>query len=260
MGRDKRRLSVRMALEWAFMTECAQLDLDDRTGDYGPGNVGTEYILMQRMRLGNVRIDGGGRSAPHSDADLIASALTRLSQIRGNIGLALSVAEHARAGRPPEWMPDARPKIEPAEWMPKRGFAMRPMAKTEVVRRYYREVVTKHPKNPQRKITRRVKVEDSWCPCVWPVTIQEIEGARWSYVRWVVALEWMRDHLRRSVDLETIEITDHLPPYRPWGTNGHLVPDLSDLKFNVKKVKPSQFESHEIDVTARRLPRRPREA
>ncbi|WP_067291327.1 hypothetical protein [Sulfitobacter sp. EhC04] len=215
MALDKRQLSVRMALEWAFMTECAQLDLNDGKAEHVKA-IGTEYVLMQRMKLGGIRIDGGGRSFPHRDADLIAAGLTRLAMMPGRIRLAISVAEHARAGRVPDWMPGAVAKMEPAEWMPRRGFAMKPMGKSVVIRRYNRYVETPHPKNPKHKIRRRVKVEESWCPCVWSLHPQEIRTARADYTRWVVALEWLREYLRTSVDLDTIEITDHLPPHRPW--------------------------------------------
>ena len=48
MALDKRQLSVRMALEWAFMTECAHLDLNDGKAEHVKA-IGTEYVLMQRM-------------------------------------------------------------------------------------------------------------------------------------------------------------------------------------------------------------------
>src|SRR5690554_4070934 len=88
--RVKRALGVQAALEWAFRVEKAQLELplpQDVT-DEGFG-FGLEYVLMQRAILG-CRIDGGQR-------------------------MAIRVAELARAGLTPDWMPGAVPRCVPVE-------------------------------------------------------------------------------------------------------------------------------------------------
>lgn len=213
MSEDIRSLSIRMALEWAFMTEFAQLDLDDGRAEFRNG-VGYEYVLMQRMKLGGFRIQGGGKSAPHPDADIIAAALTELAVKHRVTGVALKVGEFARTGRVPDWMPGAKPVIEPKEW--KRGSRFAKMAKTEIIRQYHQNIVTPHPRNPSRTLTRRVKVEEHYCPCVWRVSLQQIESARLEYLMWVAALRWLRDRLQEDGQLETILITDYLPPSHPW--------------------------------------------
>lgn len=69
----KRALSVRQALEWAFGAERASVDFDELND--GPPATDTIWRLMQRGLLG-CRIDGGGRSLPHDDAEVIASILS----------------------------------------------------------------------------------------------------------------------------------------------------------------------------------------
>lgn len=80
MDREKRKLSVRDALEWAFRNECAQLDLPDNRPIEEQGfGFGTEYILLQRLKLG-VQVDTfKGQSYPHEDAEVIAGILAVLS-------------------------------------------------------------------------------------------------------------------------------------------------------------------------------------
>jgi len=215
MTREKRKMSIRMALEWAFMTEYANLDLGDDLTKTQVG-VDTLYKLIERNRLGFVRIDGGGKSMPHDDAELISASLTKLAMQKSNRRLALMVGDCARLGRPVDWMEGAVPKIEPAEWKPRRGYSKGDMAKEEVLRRYTIAVKVPHPKNPEKTVTRRTKVEETHCPCIWTTSLQEIETARADYSKWVSALRWLRDDLRANWDLQTIELTDHLPIHQPW--------------------------------------------
>lgn len=213
MAQDKRQMSVRLALEWAFMTECAFLDLSDGRNELRP-NVGIEWKVIQQMKVSNYRIQGGGRSDAHPDAEIIAAALTRMSQISGFTKLAIMIAEHARNGLVPDWMPGAVPQLEPAEW--KRGSRFKRMSKEQVLRRYKVPHKQPHPKYPGQFITRMINVEETWCPIVWPVTLSEIQSARKDYTGWVVALNWLRDKLISDGDLDTIEITERLPTHRPW--------------------------------------------
>lgn len=209
-------MSIRLALEWAFMTEYASLDLGDNLSNTQVG-VDTLYKLIQRNRLGFVRIDGGGKSMPHDDAELISASLTKLAIVSQNRSLALLVADCARLGRPVDWMEGAVPKIEPAEWKSRRGFSKGDMAKETVLRKYTIAKKVPHPRNPEKSITRKSKVEEAWCPCIWTTTLQEIETARQNYTQWVSALGWIRDDLIKSGDLETISLTDRLPVACPWG-------------------------------------------
>lgn len=211
MARDKRPLSVRMALEWAFMTECAQLHLDDLQERQG---FGIEWVIIKRLELEVGRIEGGGTSDPHPDAEIIASTLTELAAKHKLAGHALRVAEYARAGKTPDWMPGAQPKIEPAEWRGGNQFGR--YGKSEVIRRGVEEYTVSDPSSPNGRAKRREKWTDHWTPCVWNPSLQEIESARDAYIEWVTTLKWVRIRLLQMDDLETIEITDRLPPEAPW--------------------------------------------
>lgn len=213
MVKDKRPLSIRMALEWAYMTEYAQVDLSDDRSHLRP-SVGIEWVMLERLKVSNYRITGGGRSDPHPDAEIINAGITALGQMKGFRWLALFIAEHAANGSTPDWMQGEQPKIEPAEW--KRGSKHARMAKSEILRRYHVSTWHPHPKNPKHRVQRRAEVIEEWTPCIWTTTMQEIEACRSTYDQWRVGLQFLRDKLKRDGDLETISLTDHLPVNRPW--------------------------------------------
>jgi hypothetical protein len=215
MTNSKRKMSIRMALEWAFMTEYVELDLSDGS-PRTPVGVDTLYKLIKRNELGFVRIEGGGKSEAHEDANLISLSITKLALTQRRRNLALMVADCARFGRAVDWMDGAVPKIEPAEWKVRRGYSNQDMAKEAVLRRYVVEKKIPHPRNPEKSFTSRSKAEDSWCPCIWTTSLQEIETARADYEKWIAAMKWVRDDLIADGKLETIELTNRLPDTRPW--------------------------------------------
>lgn len=218
MARDKRKLPIKRALEWAFGDEAAQLELPETSDidDRGFG-FGTEYVLLQRMRLGGVKIDvSKGKSRTNEDADMLAAVVGSLPDHLGGRWMAIRVATLARAQTAPDWMPGMAPKIVPLEW--RRGSRFGRFAKTEVVRRGVRNVVTPHPKNPMRTIHRRVKYEEEWCPITWEVHPQEIEAARRDYGRWWRALDYIRDRVQSSDLLHSVAVTNAMPPRRPWAS------------------------------------------
>ncbi len=211
-GGRVRHFTTQQAIEWAFRNECAQLDLPDQreVEDRGFG-FGTEYVLMQRMKLGGVRIDTSkGRSLPHDDAEIIASIVGGFLKRH----MAVAVAQHAKAGTTPDWMPGAVPKVQPREWRKRGGFGA--LAKTEVVRRGVRDVVTPHPRNPARTITRPVKYQEEVCPIFVDPTPQEIERARKEYSRWWAAIDTVREQLLITDMLKDVKIKDGMPPKTPW--------------------------------------------
>lgn len=202
-------MSVRQSLEWAFAREYARLDLheEERLG-FHQRAVGTEVVIAERMALGGVRIDTSrGRSFPHIDADAIAGVVARQPA-------AVDLYICARTGRAPDWMPGARPQIEPQEWRRPNQFGQ--VAKTEVVRRGVREVVTPHPKNPARKIVRQVHWNEEVCPITWNPHPQEIASARKIYMAWWSSLDKVRKVLQEQCLLQSIRITDDMPDRRPW--------------------------------------------
>lgn len=215
MAKEKREMAIRSAVEWAFGIEKAQLDLPDTRDieDRGYG-FGTEYVLMQRARLGGVKIDGGGRSYPHDDADMISAVVATIPRGLGGIPIAIRVAECGRNLTTPDWMPEAQTRILPVEWRARNQLGR--WAKTEVIRRGINTIHTPHPKNPARTIKRRVPYTEEWCPITVEDHPQEIAAARREYSRWRAALAFVRDVLREGDLLGSIEITMTLPPDRPW--------------------------------------------
>jgi hypothetical protein len=72
---------------------------------------------MQRAALG-CQIDGGRYkrgSYTHEDAEVIAATVAGLPDSLGGIRMAISVAELARAGITPDWMPGAVPRCVPVD-------------------------------------------------------------------------------------------------------------------------------------------------
>ena len=68
---------------------------------------GLEYVLIQRARLG-CKVDGGGRSSQsytHQDAEVVAATLAGMPDSLGGKRMAIYVAELARAGMTPDWLP-----------------------------------------------------------------------------------------------------------------------------------------------------------
>ena len=114
----KRALRVQAALEWAFRVEQAQLELpppkdvtEERFG------FGLEYVLLQRAMLG-CKVDGGQHkmgSYTHPDAEVIAATVAGMPDSLGGIRMAIRVAELARAGLTPDWMPGVVPRCVPVE-------------------------------------------------------------------------------------------------------------------------------------------------
>ena len=114
--RIKRALGVQAALEWAFRIEQAQLELplapDITEEGFG---FGLEYVLLQRAALG-CKIDGGQHKIggyTHEDAEVIAATVAGIPDSLGGKRMAIRVAELARAGLTPDWMPGAVPRCVP---------------------------------------------------------------------------------------------------------------------------------------------------
>ena len=114
----KRALGVQAALEWAFRVEQAQLELPPRKDGADEGfGFGLEYVLLQRAILG-CKVDGGQHkmgSYTHPDAEVIAATVAGMPDRLGGIRMAIYVAELARAGMTPDWMPGVVPRCVPLE-------------------------------------------------------------------------------------------------------------------------------------------------
>jgi len=98
--------------------EQAQLELPPpkNVSEEGFG-FGLEYVLLQRAALG-CKVDGGQHkmgSYTHAGAKVIAATVAGMPDNLGGIRMATSVAELARAGITPNWMPGAVPRCVPVD-------------------------------------------------------------------------------------------------------------------------------------------------
>jgi len=203
--RVKRALGVQAALEWAFRVEKAELELPQPRDVVEEGfGFGVEYLLMQRAALG-CKVDGGQHkmgSYTHADAEVIAATVAGMPDSLGGIRMAISVAEMARAGITPDWMPGVVPRCVPVD-----------MKRNRHGDRAVSVVVG----------TERVMVSGKWrtievraCPVTWRPHPEQITSARRGYEDWWQALDWVRDGLVAGDMLRDMEVTAAMPKVRPW--------------------------------------------
>lgn len=205
-GRPKRSMSVQQALEWAFRVEHAQLELPeppDPEREQGFG-FGLEYVLLQRAILG-CKIDGGHYkigSYTHEDAEVIAATVAGMPDSLGGKRMAIRVAELARAGLTPDWMPGVAPRCVPVE----------------VKRNQHGERATTVVVGTERVLSRGKwrTVEVLACPVTFSPHPQQIEAARRAYDDWWRALEWVGEGLQAGVMLREIDVTNTAPKRYPW--------------------------------------------
>ena len=205
-GRPKRTMTAQQALEWAFGKEQAQLELPERPDpDLGQRQgFGLEYVLMQRAALG-CKVDGGHHkigSYTHEDAEVIAATVAGMPDSLGGIRMAIRVAELARAGLTPDWMPGAVPRCVPRETRENQHGVR---AVTEVV-------------GTERVLTRGKwrTVEVLACPVTWRPHPELIEATRRAYGDWWKAIAWVKDGLIAGSMLRDIEMSHKLPAAAPW--------------------------------------------
>ena len=203
--RVKRALGVQAALEWAFRAEHAQLELPQPkdVSDEGFG-FGLEYVLLQRAMLG-CKVDGGQHkmgSYTHPDAEVIAATVAGMPDRLGGIRMAIQVAELARAGMTPDWLPGAVPRCVPLEIKTNQHGER---ATTIVVG------------------TERVKTRGKWrtvdvlaCPVTWRPHPEQIASARRGYQDWWQALDCVRDGLIVGRMLREVDVTTTMPRVCPW--------------------------------------------
>ena len=205
----KRALGVQAALEWAFRVEKAQLELPPPkiVTEEGFG-FGLEYVLLQRAALG-CKVDGGQHkvgSYTHADAEVIAATVAGMPDSLGGIRMAISVAEMARAGITPNWMPGAAPRCVPVD-----------MKRNRHGERAVSVVVG----------TEKVLVSGKWrtievraCPVTWRPHPEQIASARRGYEDWWQALGWLRDGLMAGRMLREMEMETTMPKEKPWKSPG----------------------------------------
>ena len=178
----------------------------------GGRGLSAEARSLEQLKLGlrhgtGVRVDTSfGRSLPADDAEIVASVVRAALPWR----TALWVADLARAGRVPDWMPDPRPRCEPVEWKNgKNGRRAR--------REKWHGTGTMWP-------DAAASAKFGWaCPVVFHDCAAEIEQARRAYRRWWHALLTVRQALQ-GVELQRHCLTSALPPGAPWKKNLDVIP------------------------------------
>jgi hypothetical protein len=199
-------MSVQQALEWAFRVEHAQLELPeppDPEREQGFG-IGLEYVLLQRAILG-CKVDGGQHklgSYTHEDAEVIAATIAGMPDSLGGKRMAIRVAELARAGLTPDWMPGAVPRCVPVE----------------VKRNQHGERAATIVVGTERMLSRGKwrTVEVLACPVTFSPHPKQIEAARRAYADWWRALSWIREGLIKAQMLREIDLTTAMPKIHPW--------------------------------------------
>ena len=197
---DGRRLmSIRAALEWAFGTECARLDFEDR---HYRDQVSTIWVMIQRGNLG-CKVDGGGHSAPADDADIIAGAVAALPEAHGGRAMAARIAEMAAGCLVPDAMVGAVPRCVPTGW--ERGSRHGQFAETEKLGKI--EYVDRG---------RRRLADVVVCPVSYTPTWSQIHAARRFWLQWWGALLHLQTELQGQGGLASIALTPTMPPMTPW--------------------------------------------
>ena len=203
----KRALGVQAMLDWAFRVERAQLELPPPKDVVEEGfGFGLEYVLLQQAALG-CKVDGGQHkmdSYTHADAEVVAATVAGMPDSLGGKRMAISVAELARAGMTPDWMPGVVPRCVPVE--------------------------TKKNQHGERSSTIIVGIEwvrtrGKWrtvevlaCPVTWRPYPEQIASARRGYEDWWQALDWVRDGLIVGGMLREVKVTSAMPKVRPWAS------------------------------------------
>ncbi len=218
-ARVKRALGVQAILEWAFRVEKAQLELPlpKDVSEEGFG-FGMEYVLQQRGALG-CKVDGGQHkmgSYTSADAEVVAATLAGMPDSLGGKRMAIYIAELARAGMTPDWLPDAVPRCVPVE------------TKTNQHGERASTIVVGTERVLSRGKWRMVEVLA--CPVTWRPHPEQIAFARRGYEDWWQALDWVREGLVVGRMLQEVVVAAAMPKVRPW-----------ERRRNPDPLKPEQF-------------------
>jgi hypothetical protein len=136
------------------------------------------------------------------DAEAIAAIVAGLPDSLGGKRMAIRVAELARAGLQPDWMPGATPRCVPVE----------------TKRNQHGERATTIVVGTERVVSRGKwrTVDVLACPVTYTPHPQQIEAARRAYGDWAKALAWVKDGLQVYGLMREIEVAEGLPRERPW--------------------------------------------
>ena len=202
LGRMRRQISIQSLLEWAFADECASIDFEDEgTLAMGYGAIGNAYLMAQRGALG-CRIDGGGRSLPDPDADLVAAAVAVLPEGCGGRRMAVQIAELARARAMPDAFVGVQPRCEP------KGWHVNPYGRRAKTVSLGIEIDSSGRKDRRHDV--------QVCPVVYRPDGAQVAAARRNYLQWWSALTELRITFEIHTNLSRWAMDDHMPPMMPW--------------------------------------------
>lgn len=201
MASGRKVMPIREAVEWAFATERARLDFGD-VPDRDIPSASPLWTVMRRGALG-CKIDGGGRSLPAHDADMIAAVLAKLPKDLGGRNMALRVAELARAGQAEDWGRDLKARCIPVSWRGENQSG--PQAAAELIG---------HERIEVRGRVREFPV--LWCRVTYTATADRVAAARAAWTRWLKALAWLAETLTAQGALDRVTLAPGLPEESPW--------------------------------------------
>jgi hypothetical protein len=132
----------------------------------------------------------------------IAAIVAGMPDRLGGKRMAIRVAELARAGLTPDWMPGAIPRCVPVE----------------VKRNQHGERAATIVVGTERILTRGKwrSVEVLVCPVTFSPHPEQIDAARRAYDDWRQALAWVQEGLLAGGMLREVEVTAVMPKGRPW--------------------------------------------
>jgi hypothetical protein len=132
----------------------------------------------------------------------IAATVAGMPDSLGGKRMAVRLAELARAGLTPDWMPGAVPRCVP----------------TDIKRNRHGDRATSEVVGTERVLIRGKwrSVEVRACPVRFSPDQRQIDSARRDYDDWWRALDWVRDGLIEGGMLREIEVVAAMPVPQPW--------------------------------------------
>jgi hypothetical protein len=194
---------------WAFQRGGGRLDWNEEATGFVEMQAWDTIAKLEAINKLGCRVQGGGRSEPDHDADVVTSTLAVLPVRCGGRRMAVNIAEYARSGRMPEWR--CEQKVEPVEWVQNRYGRFGKVADSRDFGGW----------PPQARQGRKgVIYEPVMCVPVHIVpSAAVVAAARRHYLDFYLALLEVKSALEIS-HLTRFEITDAMPPRTPWKENG----------------------------------------
>jgi hypothetical protein len=216
LGRVRQEISIQRLLEWAFADECASVDFEDAgTLAQGYGHIGNAHRMAQRGALG-CRIDGGGRSEPHPDADLVSAAVAVLPEGCGGRSMAVQIAELARGRQGPSLHEGREIKLKDVPERLWSGVMRCEPAEMFTNKHGLQAATSLIDRGVDTSGLRARRYDVRVCPVAYMVKSPDIARARRNYLQWRLALMELRQTFVNYNNLSRWAVTRMMPPMRPW--------------------------------------------